>query len=108
MNTYLSPWAQYGAMCRGRASRTEYWTFILANLVLLTAITQTEVHLFHTRYLEVIFQGAAALPTLMVGIRRMHDVNRSGWWLVVPGANIMYALQRSDSGPNRFGERPQA
>ena len=55
---------------------------------------------------------ALLLPGLAVGIRRLHDIGRSGWWILIAlvpfiGAIVLlvFALQPSE-GPNRFGERP--
>ena len=41
-------------------------------------------------------------------LRRMHDTDRSGWWLLVPIANLIFAIQDGQPGDNRFGPSPKA
>lgn len=57
--------------------------------------------LFYFFYL--IFSIVVFIPSLSVGVRRLHDTNRSGWWILVPIVNLVFLLQKSDPGPNRFG-----
>jgi uncharacterized membrane protein YhaH (DUF805 family) len=84
----------------GRASRSEFWYFLLffylANFLgnLITDILGTIISL------------ALLLPYLAVGVRRMHDRNKSGWFLIVPLFNIYLLATVGDSGPNRFGPKP--
>jgi len=72
------------ATFKGRASRSEYWWYLLfASLIALlgAVIANTlygdpsELTLFDIVWLLIF------LPGLAVGIRRLHDVNKSGWWL---------------------------
>jgi len=42
----------------------------------------------------------------MYGIRRMHDVNKSGWWILLPIGNIIFWAQPGDASSNRFGPPP--
>ena len=97
---------------RGRASRPEYWywclfsllgiicTFIIDGLI-LDDLANTPVNL--------LFSIITFLPGLAVSVRRLHDVGRSGWWLltfftVIGLIPLMYwALRKSDEGENRFG-----
>lgn len=96
-------WAQYFYECgvigweafkkyacfTGRASRREFWSF---NLICL---------------LVGAFTGWAAfimlLPMIGVGIRRMHDIGKCGWWCICPIACIFLFLKRSDEGENQYG-----
>lgn len=73
----------------GRASRREFWSFsILAALFSTTIIS----------FLILV------IPWICVTIRRMHDVNKCGWWSCVPIACFFLYLKRSDEGPNRYGD----
>lgn len=69
----------------GRASRSEYWYFILWQLLLGFAATFLDVILFGSlgdvSPLNSILSLAFILPTFAVSWRRLHDVNRSGWWI---------------------------
>ena len=70
---------------RGRASRSEYWYWILAFWVgwyIVVAFTR----------LYPIYDFGLLIPTLAVGVRRLHDSNHSGWWLLVPVVNFIFLL----------------
>ncbi len=58
----------------GRATRAEYWWFVLAVLIGSAAAAVSSPQLC------ALFSAAALLPTIAVGARRLHDTNRSGWW----------------------------
>ena len=80
------------ATFKGRASRSEYWWYMLfASLIsLLGAVIAStlygdpsELTLFDIVWLLIF------LPGLAVGIRRLHDVNKSGWWLLYPWLGLI-------------------
>lgn len=75
------------AKTRGRASRKEFWSF--------TIITTCLMPLGLTFILFI--------PWLCVSIRRMHDINRCGWWILVPFACFFMYLKKSDEGENKYG-----
>ena len=50
-----------------------------------------------------IYSLVAFLPGLAVGVRRMHDVGKSGWFILVPIYNLILALTKGDEGTNEFG-----
>ncbi len=78
----------------GRASRSEYWywtLFFYVGLFIVLAFTR----------LYPIWELGLFIPTLAVGVRRMHDSNHSGWWIICPLANIVLLFFPS-TGPNRF------
>ncbi len=43
------------------------------------------------------------MPTIAVGARRLHDTNRSGWWLIVPVFNFVFLCEDSHTGANQYG-----
>lgn len=100
----------------GRATRSEYWWFILFNIVLCLAAFIVGAALFGDGG-AAIFIGLAGLgiliPSIMVSIRRLHDRNMRGWWLLltfIPNIGqliltVIYILP-STEGPNRFGPDP--
>lgn len=61
----------------GRATRSEYWWFMLF-IVLVSAATSTV-----SNTLGVLFSLATLLPSVAAAARRLHDTNRSGWWQLV-------------------------
>ena len=75
----------------GRASRREYFSFIgltfFPNPFMILSL-----------YLIVGF-----IPWIAVNIRRMHDIGKSGWWILVPIANIFLLFKQSDKGANKYG-----
>ena len=92
----------------GRASRSEYWWFFLAYLVL--AIVAGFIH----EYVYFIVVLAFILPMLAAGARRLHDIGKSGWWLligIIPlvGLVLLYfAVQPSSPESNEYGPPPVA
>lgn len=70
------------AMFSGRASRPEFWWFLLF-LVMLDLALGTLEALLGVRYVQTIAGLLLILPTLAVTVRRLHDIGRSGWWLLV-------------------------
>ena len=98
----------------GRARRSEYWWFLLVVNVLFAALAF--VALLVSEVLIVIlaiFALAVILPALAVTVRRLHDTNRSGWWILVNlipyvGGLVLLVLCAfaGTSGPNRYGPDP--
>ena len=95
----------------GRSSRSAYWYWVLFAFIVAVVATIIDVAI-GSRIVSLITTLALLLPGLAVGIRRLHDIGRSGWWILIAlvpfiGAIVLlvFALQPSD-GPNRFGERP--
>jgi uncharacterized membrane protein YhaH (DUF805 family) len=103
----------------GRARRSEYWWFVVFTSVMATIASIFDV-IFGTQFdrtglVQVLATLAFLLPSLAVGVRRLHDVDRSGWWLlllIIPvlGAVILIlAFFVRDSGPdNQYGPSPKA
>lgn len=96
----------------GRASRSEYWWFTLFMLILyVIAGIMDSVVGFPIFYLTTALILLA--PSICVAIRRMHDVNKSGWWLLVsfiPLVGALYLLYllvtKGTDGDNDFGADP--
>jgi uncharacterized membrane protein YhaH (DUF805 family) len=53
--------------------------------------------------LGVVVQLALLLPGIAVGVRRMHDLDLTGWFILFPVYNIVLAASKGTDGPNRFG-----
>ena len=106
------------AVFSGRSSRQEYlafYLFIFLVPLLLTMIEGLLGMLLSSDYniFAIIFELAVFLPSLAVTIRRLHDVNRSGWWIlinltiigIIPFA-YWTCMKKSDEGENKFGSNP--
>ena len=104
------------ATFRGRAGRPEFWWFVLfvvAGGILCDLVDRA---LFGPRaaLLGPIFSLATLIPLIAVSARRLHDIGRSGWWVLlhlIPliGLLVMlyFYLLRGDRGGNRFGPPPR-
>jgi len=69
----------------GRASRSEYWYFYLFVLIADLILSYSRVPIVD-EYGSLIF----IVPVFAAAARRMHDIGRSGWWMLVPIANIIF------------------
>lgn len=104
----------------GRARRSEYWYYTLFNTLIYIVLTIVLTFLsVQTRNSDVtllvwVWQIAVLLPTLGVGVRRLHDVGCSGWWLLIgliPIFGAFFLLYHfcldSDPGDNQYGPNPK-
>lgn len=96
----------------GRAGRAEFWWFALANFIIgvvLSILGQVTI-LFTIIY--AIYSIALLIPSLAVTVRRLHDTNRSGWWVLIaliPFVGvivlIVFLAMEGDGGSNTYGPR---
>ena len=105
MNWYLEVFKKY-AVFQGRARRKEYWYFFLFNLLFGYAIAFFSVWIsFPAIYL--IYLLASLIPGIAVSVRRMHDVNKSGWFILIPIYNLILCCTEGTQGPNQYGTDPK-
>ncbi len=100
----------------GRACRSEYWYWVLFVFIASVCFSVLDIAIFPAAEwspLSTVFSLAVLLPGLAVGGRRLHDINRSAWWLLlylVPVVGwiilIVWAIFEGTRGPNRFGPDP--
>lgn len=105
MNYFFTVLKKY-ATFTGRARRSEFWYFNLFSLIisiLLTLIGEAMDFI----YLSNIYSFAVLLPSLAVGVRRMHDIGKSGWYFIIPIYNLVLACTDGNSGENEYGEDPK-
>ena len=79
----IRPLKKY-AVFSGRASRAEYWWFSLATAIVQIPLTMIDGALGDWSPFSTLFSLAILLPSLAVTVRRLHDTDRSGWWLLAP------------------------
>ncbi len=108
---YLEPWRKY-AVFSGRARRKQYWYFYLFNFIIFLMLGAIEGFLgiaseTEQSVLAGMYQLAVLIPSISVGVRRMHDTNHSGWWLFFPLVNLAFLLTEGQRGDNRFGPDPK-
>ncbi|MBB3048890.1 uncharacterized membrane protein YhaH (DUF805 family) [Litorivivens lipolytica] len=119
MNYMFEPLKKY-ATFEGRARRKEYWLFTLfvligqfvANIIdgLLVILSEGAV----VPFVSLLFLLVILLPWFAVSVRRLHDVDRTGWWVVIGlipliGSLVLlvFACLDSQQGSNRFGANPK-
>jgi uncharacterized membrane protein YhaH (DUF805 family) len=95
----------------GRAARSEYWFWtlftVIASIVagILDAIVGFGI-------IGTIVSLAVLLPSIAVAVRRLHDLDRTGWWILIAFTVIgiilliVWDCTKGTSGPNRFGPDP--
>ena len=99
----------------GRSARSEYWWWVLFTIIVSVVLGFVEFLLFGSRMGQVgilgaIYSLATLIPSIAVGVRRLHDLAKSGWWLLIifiPLIGVLVLLywfvQRGTVGPNEFG-----
>lgn len=115
MNWYISVLKQY-AVFSGRARRTEYWMFVLCNVIVMLLLGMVDKLIGgDNELISSIYSLAVLLPSLAVAARRLHDTDRSAWWLLlglipIIGTLVLiyFMVCNGQQGPNRFGDDPKA
>ncbi|HEU4948405.1 MAG TPA: DUF805 domain-containing protein [Kribbella sp.] len=103
----------------GRARRKEFWMFVLINAVISIALGLVDraigTYSSGGGLLQGIYGLAVLLPSIAVAIRRLHDTNRSGWWILIgliPVVGwiivIVWYATEGNAGDNRYGPDPKA
>ena len=105
MNYYLNVWKNF-ANFSGRARRSEYWYFVLFNVIIAVILGQIAV-LIEFPWLVTIYYLAILIPSLAVAVRRMHDVGKSGWYLLIPIYSFILAVSEGTRGNNEYGPDPK-
>jgi uncharacterized membrane protein YhaH (DUF805 family) len=126
MQWYLKVLKQY-ADFSGRARRTEFWMFTLFSAIasIVLALIDTLIgtaaiygsgaaYTFSPGILQGLYALAVLIPTLAVTVRRLHDQDRTGWWLliglipVVGGIVLLvFMCLEGTRGPNQYGPDPK-
>ena len=98
----------------GRSRRSEYWWFCLANLIISSVLNGLGQNIKLFSILAGLYALAVLLPSLAVGIRRLHDTGKSGWWLLIACVPIVGSIllivwmcKDSDPGENQYGPNPK-
>ena len=82
MKYYIEVLKKY-AKFEGRARRKEYWMFILFDFIFAIAAAVLDEILGSEPVISIVYGLVLILPTLAVTVRRLHDTNRSGWWILL-------------------------
>ena len=118
------------AAFKGRATRSEYWYFLLFSIIIALILTaldsmiinpllgiQPLVETARTGILGTLFSFGTLIPSIALAIRRLHDIGKSGWWIllgVIPLVNIIgifvllyLFIKDSQPGENLYGHNPK-
>jgi uncharacterized membrane protein YhaH (DUF805 family) len=112
---YLSAITQHYVDFQGRARRAAFWYFILGNIIvgIVLGVIEGAAHL--GQMLSFIYSLVVSLPSLAVTVRRLHDTDRSGWWILLSAIPLIgwavliywYCVEGTH-GPNAYGPDPKA
>ena len=119
MEWYIKCWKNY-AVFQGRARRKEFWMFALFNWIICMALSMIGSLFVDSIGLAgqipyYIYAFAVLIPSIAVAVRRLHDVNKSGWWyfiILIPLIGAIWLLvlfcTEGDKGDNQYGPNPKA
>ncbi len=118
MEWYISVIKKY-VVFEGRARRKEYWMFFLFNLIFSIAASILDTF-FHTMsgqgmgLISSLYSLFVLLPSIAVAVRRLHDIGKSGWYVLIgliPIIGWIWAIillaTDSDPGANKYGPNPK-
>lgn len=106
MNYFVAVLKKY-AVFTGRARRSELWWFILINFIICVVLNIIG-GMIGTTIITNLYSLAVLLPSIGVWIRRMHDINKCGWFCLIPIYNIILGATAGDQGENKYGPDPKA
>lgn len=120
MDWYLLVWKKYFQF-NGRSRRKELWMFTLFNCLVFLVLGVASAALKESGIgrilciLCLIYALAVIIPCLAVGVRRLHDTGRSGWWWLIdlvpfvgPVILIVFWVMDSEPGANKYGPNPKS
>ena len=120
MNWYLKVVKEHYADFSGRARRKEFWMFVLFNFIISVVISIIFTGLALAAEspalaaIAYVYSLAVLIPGIAVSVRRLHDIGKSGWFLLIAlipivGPIWLLVLQCTDSvnGENKWGENPK-
>ncbi|MFD1602055.1 DUF805 domain-containing protein [Flavobacterium artemisiae] len=93
---------------KGRARRREYWMFVLAN-VIISMVLGFIAGLVSPKLVVIanIYNLAVLLPSIAVAVRRMHDVGKEWWFILIPFYNLYLCCIEGEKGSNQYGKDPK-
>ncbi|PNW27048.1 DUF805 domain-containing protein [Formosa algae] len=116
MNWYLKVIKEHYADFKGRARRQEYWMFVLINTAISWSLAILDYFVGSGIFSAIsgLYSLAVFIPGLAVSVRRLHDIGKSGWFLLliflpIIGWIWLIVLMATDSehGPNAWGDNPK-
>ncbi len=108
MNWYLEVLKKY-AVFDGRARRKEYWMFVLINMLISIGLGFLDGSYSGSGggMISTLYSFGVMIPSIAVAVRRMHDVGKSGWFILIPIYNLILAVTEGEKGENEYGPDPK-
>jgi uncharacterized membrane protein YhaH (DUF805 family) len=119
MDWYIEVLKKY-AVFSGRSRRKEYWFFVLFNILISIGLTVIDGMIGTANaetgagFLSGIYSLAVLIPSLAVLVRRLHDTDRSGWWILIGLIPVIgwivllvFVVQDGQPGQNQYGANPK-
>ena len=120
MSWFIEALKKY-AVFSGRSRRKEYWYFVLFVVIISIVLGMIDslMGTYHRStgagLLSSIFSLAVLIPSIAVSVRRLHDIDRTGWWVLISLVPLVgwivllvFHVQDSTPGPNRYGPNPKS
>jgi uncharacterized membrane protein YhaH (DUF805 family) len=93
-----------------RSARSEYWWWVLFSVIVAVIFYFLVMAVPGIRYLQMIYSLAVLIPSLAVAVRRLHDIDKSGWWILIGLIPIIgwivliyWYIQEGTRGDNQYG-----
>ncbi len=113
MNWYIDAFKNY-ATFTGRARRKAYWMFVLFNIIAATIAGVIDSVLGTGGVIGGLYGLAVIIPGLALAVRRLHDIGKSGWWVLIALVPLVgfivllvFAVTDSQPGENAYGPNPK-
>ncbi len=113
MHWFIDPIKNHYFDFEGRATRQQFWMFFLIYLIVAIVIGVVESMVGLEDILTGLFGVALLLPYLGLAARRLHDIDKSGWWLLIGLVPIIgfivllvFYIKKGDAGENQYGPSP--
>ena len=105
MHWFLDPITKHYVDFAGRVGRQEYWMFVLFSIIIQIALDIVRLDM-----ISMLVSLGLLLPSLRLGARRLHDIGKSGWWLLlgfIPIVGwiilIVWLATKTDMSANEYG-----
>lgn len=112
MSWYIMALKKY-AVFNGRSRRKEFWMFFLFDFIfvivtmLLDKVFGGQEFWIWGGPIGFLYDLATFLPGIAVAVRRMHDIGKNGWFLLIPFYNIILTASEGTKGENKYGPDPK-
>ncbi len=111
MNYFVNPITKHYVDFDWKSTRKEFWMFMLLNF-LVAIVVWLIWWLLHLWFLSAIYSLWIFLPSLAIGVRRLHDINKSWWWILISFVPFIWIiwliiLRASDSKKESVDNKPE-